>query len=186
MYVIAGLGNMGPKYERTRHNVGFDAVSYLAARYRINSFKMKHKSLVAEGIIQGQKVMLVKPQTYMNNSGEAIGEILSYYKIPSENLIVIYDDVDLDAGYLRIRAKGSAGTHNGMRSILNHIKTEDFPRVRIGVGKAPERMDLAAYVLSKFSDKEREKINAAIEDVSLAVATMLCTSIEIAMSKYNG
>lgn len=186
MYVIAGLGNMGPKYERTRHNVGFDAVDYLAAQYRINSFKTKHKSLVAEGIIQGQKVMLVKPQTYMNNSGEAIGEILPYYKIPSQNLIVIYDDIDLDPGYLRIRSKGGAGTHNGMRSILSHIKTEDFPRIRIGIGKAPERMDLAAYVTSKFSDEERTKINAAIENVSLAVATILCASVEIAMSKYNG
>lgn len=186
MYVIAGLGNMGTRYERTRHNVGFDAVDFIAAKYRIKSFKMKHKALVAEGIIQGQKVLLVKPQTYMNNSGEAIGEILAYYKISPEKLIVIYDDVDLDVGYLRIRAKGSAGTHNGMRSILQHIKSEEFPRIRIGIGKAPERMDMANYVLSRFSDEERTKVNATIENASLAVATILCATVEIAMSKYNG
>lgn len=186
MYVIAGLGNMGPKYEGTRHNVGFDAVDYMAAQYRINNFKLKHKSLVAQGIIQGKKVMLVKPQTYMNNSGEAISEIMAYYKVAPQNLIVIYDDLDLDTGYLRIRIKGGAGTHNGMRSILRHIKTEDFPRIRIGIGKAPERMDLANFVTSRFTDEQRTKINIAIENVSLAVATILCASIEVAMGKHNG
>lgn len=185
MFVIAGLGNMGPKYERTRHNVGFDTVDYIAAQYRINSFKTKHRSLIADGIIQGQKVLLVKPQTYMNNSGEAIRDIIDYYKVPPENLIIIYDDVDLDVGRLRIRAKGSAGTHNGMRSILSHIKTEDFPRIRIGIGKAPERMDLADYVLSRFSEDERKQVNGAIENASLAAVTILCTSVDIAMGKYN-
>ncbi|MGI6123619.1 MAG: aminoacyl-tRNA hydrolase [Acetivibrionales bacterium] len=185
MFVFAGLGNMGTKYERTRHNVGFDTIDFLAAQYRINNFKLKHKSLIADGIIQGQKTLLVKPQTYMNNSGEAIRQIMDYYKVPYENLVIIYDDVDLDVGRLRIRAKGSSGTHNGMRSILNHIKTEDFPRIRIGIGKAPEQMDLADYVLSRFSDEERKLVNTAIENAARAAVTMICSSVEIAMSRYN-
>lgn len=185
MIVLAGLGNMGPKYERTRHNVGFDTIDYISALYRITSFKSKHKSLVAEGNIQGHKVMLVKPQTYMNNSGEAIREILEYYRIPTQNLIVVYDDIDLEVGRLRIRPNGGAGTHNGMRSILDHIKTEEFPRIRIGTGKPNEKMDLAAFVLSKFSDEERKLVNAVIEEASLAAVTVICSSIEIAMSKYN-
>lgn len=185
MFIFAGLGNMGPKYERTRHNVGFDTIDYLAAQYRINNFKSKHKSLIAEGIIQGQKTLLVKPQTYMNNSGEAIRQIIDYYKVPFENLVIIYDDVDLDVGQIRVRAKGSSGTHNGMRSILSHIKTEEFPRIRIGIGKAPERMDLADYVLSRFSDEERKQANIAIENAAKAAVTMICASVETAMSKYN-
>lgn len=185
MIVLAGLGNMGPTYERTRHNMGFDTVDFIAAQYRINSFKFKHKSLMAEGTIQGQRVLLVKPQTYMNNSGEAIGEILGYYKIPTQNLLIIYDDIDLDVGHLRIRAKGSAGTHNGMRSIISHINTDEFPRIRIGIGKPPEKIDLAAYVLSRFSEEERKLVNTAIEEASLAAATLICSSVEVAMSKYN-
>lgn len=185
MFVIVGLGNIGSKYERTRHNVGFDTIDFIAVQYRMKNFKSKHKAMVAEGILQGEKVLLVKPQTYMNNSGEAVREILDYYKVPPENLIVIYDDVDLGVGQLRIRAKGGAGTHNGMRSILSHIKTEEFPRIRIGIGKAPERMELANYVLSKFSEEERKGINTAIENASLAAATILRASVEIAMGKYN-
>ncbi|MCX7771982.1 MAG: aminoacyl-tRNA hydrolase [Clostridia bacterium] len=185
MFVIAGLGNMGAQYERTRHNVGFDTIDYLAAQYRIGPFKFKHKSEIGEGVIQGQKVMLVKPQTYMNNSGEALREILDYYKVPSQNLIVVYDDIDLDVGRLRIRGKGSAGTHNGMRSIVSHLGTDDFPRIRIGIGKPPEKMDLAAYVLSRFSEEERKPLNEVIERASAAAVTLLCTSLDIAMSKFN-
>lgn len=185
MIVLAGLGNMGPQYDRTRHNVGFDTIDFLASQYRINTFKFKHKALVAEGIIQGQKALLIKPQTYMNNSGEALREILDYYKVPAQNLIVIYDDIDLDVGRLRIRAKGSAGTHNGMRSILSHLSTDDFPRIRIGIGRPPEKMDLAAFVLSRFSEEERKLVNICIENASLAAVTLLSTSVEIAMSKYN-
>jgi PTH1 family peptidyl-tRNA hydrolase len=165
--------------------MGFDTVDFIAAQYRITSFKFKHKSLIAEGMIQGQKVMLVKPQTYMNNSGEAIKEILEYYKIPPQNLVVIYDDIDLDVGRLRIRSKGGAGTHNGMRSIISQINTEDFPRIRIGIGSPPEKMDLAAFVLSRFSDEERKLVNSAIEEASLAAATLICASAEAAMSRYN-
>lgn len=185
MIVLAGLGNMGPRYERTRHNVGFDTIDFLAAKYRISGFKLRHRALIAEGIIQGQKTILVKPQTYMNNSGEAIREILDYYKIPPGDLVVIYDDMDVELGKIRVRAKGGPGTHNGMRSILSHIKTEDFPRIRIGIGKAPENMDAADFVLSRFSDEERKLVNSAIENASLAAVTIICASVETAMSKYN-
>ena len=185
MYVLAGLGNMGSKYEGTRHNIGFDTIDFLAAKYRITSFKNKHNSLVAEGIIQGQKVMLVKPQTYMNNSGEAIREILDYYKVPTQNFIVVYDDIDLDVGRLRIRPKGSAGTHNGMRSIISHLKTDDFPRVRLGIGKPPEYMELSDYVLGRFTQEERKLVNEVIENAALAVITILCASLDVAVGRYN-
>ena len=186
MYVLAGLGNMGPRYAGTRHNMGFDAIDFIAAQYRMDSFKFKHRALISEGIVQGRKTMLVKPQTYMNNSGEAVKEILDYYKIPPENLIVIYDDIDLDVGHLRIRAKGSAGTHNGMRSIISRLKTEEFPRIRIGVRRPDGEMDLADFVLSRFTDEERKLVNNAIENASLAAATILSASVEAAMSRYNG
>lgn len=129
--------------------------------------------------------MLVKPQTYMNNSGQALKEIVDYYKIPSQNLIVIYDDIDLDVGRLRIRSKGSAGTHNGMKSIISHLGTEDFPRIRVGIGKPPEGMDLADYVLGRFSQEERKVINKVIENAALAAVTILCASLEVAMGRYN-
>jgi PTH1 family peptidyl-tRNA hydrolase len=185
MIVFAGLGNMGPQYERTRHNVGFDTIDYLAAQYRVSAFKYKHKALVAEAFIQGKKTLLVKPQTYMNNSGEALREIMDFYKLSASDFVVIYDDIDLDVGRLRIRPRGSAGTHNGMRSIVTHLNSEDFPRIRIGVGKPPEKMELAAFVLSRFTDEERKKINACIENAALAAVTLLVSSVETAMSKYN-
>jgi PTH1 family peptidyl-tRNA hydrolase len=185
MHVIAGLGNMGPRYVNTRHNVGFDTVDFLSAQYRITNFKNKHKSLIAEGIIQGKKTLIVKPQTYMNNSGEALREILDYYKIPAQNLIVIYDDIDLEVGKLRIRPRGSAGTHNGMRSVIECLDTQDFLRIRIGIGKPPGYMELADFVLSRFSEDERKLVNNAIEKAALAAVTILCASVETAMSKYN-
>lgn len=186
MYIIAGLGNPGAQYHMTRHNVGFDTVDYLAAQYRLTQFRSRHKALISEGMIQGRKVMLVKPQTFMNNSGESLAEILDYYRVDPSHLIVIYDDIDLEAGKLRIRQKGGPGTHNGMRSIVSHLKTEDFPRIRIGIGKPGDKTELTDYVLGRFTPEERKLINEAIERASLAVATMICASIEIAMGKYNG
>lgn len=185
MIILAGLGNMGPQYERTRHNVGFDTIDFLAAQYRVGAFKFKHKALVAEALIQGKKTLLVKPQTYMNNSGEALREIMDFYKLLPSEFVVIYDDIDLDVGRLRIRAKGSAGTHNGMRSIVTHLNSDDFPRIRIGVGKPPEKMDLAAFVLSRFTEEERKQVNECIENASLAAVTLLTSSVEVAMGKYN-
>lgn len=186
MFIIAGLGNPGTRYHMTRHNVGFDAIDFLAAQYRLTQFKSKHQALVSEGLIQGEKVMLVKPQTFMNNSGDSLAEILGYYKTEPSRLIVIYDDIDLDVGKLRIRQKGGPGTHNGMRSIVSQLKTEDFPRIRIGIGKPVQQMDLADYVLSRFTPEERTLVNQAIEKAALAAATMVCASIEVAMGKYNG
>lgn len=186
MHIIAGLGNPGARYHMTRHNVGFDTIDFLAAQYRLAHFKSKHSALISEGMLQGEKVMLVKPQTYMNNSGESLAEILNYYKADPSRLIVIYDDIDLEAGKLRIRQKGGPGTHNGMRSVISLLGTEDFPRVRIGIGKPDPQMDLSDYVLSRFSEEERRLVNEAIEKAALAVSTMVCASVEVAMGKYNG
>ncbi|NLW01823.1 MAG: aminoacyl-tRNA hydrolase [Clostridiaceae bacterium] len=185
MHIVAGLGNPGARYHMTRHNVGFDTIDFLAVQYRLTHFRSRHKALVAEGMMQGKKVMLVKPQTYMNNSGESLAEILSWYKADPAKLIVIYDDADLDPGKLRIRQKGGPGTHNGMRSIISHLGAEDFPRVRIGIGKPGSEMDLADFVLSRFTPEERSLVNDAIERAALAVATMVCASVEAAMGKYN-
>ena len=146
MFVIAGLGNPGAKYADTRHNIGFIAVDYLSRQLNINVNKIRHKALVGEGYIGAEKVVLVKPQTYMNLSGESIMDVVGFYKLSSENLIVIYDDIDLSPGVLRIRPKGSSGSHNGMKSIIYLLNRDDFPRIRIGIGKQPEYMDLADYV----------------------------------------
>ncbi len=184
MIVIVGLGNPGRQYEQTRHNVGFTTLDLLAQRHGIKVNKIKHKALVGEGSLSGQKVLLVKPQTYMNLSGESIREILAYYKIPAENLMVIYDDVDTPFGGIRIRKQGSAGTHNGMKSIIYQIQDQDFPRIRIGIG-AQENMDMASFVLSGFNKDEKGKIEEAITLAADAVETIISSGIDIAMNKYN-
>ena len=186
MFIITGLGNPGAQYHQTRHNVGFDTIDFMAAQYRLTGFKSKHKALISEGILQGEKVLLVKPQTFMNNSGESLREIMDFYKVDSTKLIIVYDDIDLDVGKIRIRQKGSAGTHNGMRSIIQHLNTDEFPRVRIGIGKPPQHMNLASFVLSRFISEERLLVNQAVEKAVLAVATIICASIDTAMVKYNG
>jgi PTH1 family peptidyl-tRNA hydrolase len=150
LFLIVGLGNPGPRYDNTRHNVGFDAVDLLAARQGIKITKLKHKALIGEGFIEGKKVMLVKPQTFMNCSGESVRDIIEWYKIPVNNIILIYDDVDLEPGRVRVRSKGSSGTHNGMKSVIYQIQSDQFPRIRIGIGKAPENWDLADYVFSEY------------------------------------
>lgn len=186
MHIVVGLGNPGAKYERTRHNIGFLALDWIAAEYRIQVNKTKFHALIGDGVIQGEKVLLVKPQTFMNNSGESVQEILHFYKVPPSDLIVIYDDIDLDVGTVRIRPSGSAGTHNGMRSIVTHLSSDAFPRIRIGVGKPPAKMDLADYVLSVFLDEERKRLGEVIERTSLAAAVMLTAGTEAAMNRYNG
>jgi len=185
MFVIAGLGNPGAQYERTRHNVGFDTIDFFAAEYRITLNRVRHKGLVGEGVVQGNRVILVKPQTFMNLSGESLQEVLHFYKVPPANLIVVYDDIDLAVGKVRIRPRGSAGTHNGMRSILGRIGTEEFPRVRIGVGRPPAGWQLADFVLSRFSGEERTAINDAIARASTALAAVMQSGAEAAMSRYN-
>ncbi|NLM50942.1 MAG: aminoacyl-tRNA hydrolase [Clostridiaceae bacterium] len=184
MYLVAGLGNPGKDYANTRHNVGFMAVDLFSIKNGIKVNKIKHKALIGEGMIEGKKVILAKPQTFMNLSGESIREIVEYYKIPIENLIVIYDDIDLPTGRIRIRKKGSAGTHNGMRNIIYHLQDENFPRIRIGVGKPSG--DLVDYVLGEFSKEEGAIIQSALKNVVDAVEVIISQGIESAMNKYNG
>ena len=183
MYIIAGLGNPGKKYENTRHNIGFITLDYLAERHDIKINKIKHKALVGEGRIAGQKVLLVKPQTYMNLSGESLREVMDYYKVDIEDMIVVYDDIDLPAGTVRIRKKGSAGTHNGMRSIVQHLG-QDFPRIRMGIGN-DRRGDLVDFVLGGFSKEDREVLEPAVERAALAIESYVDEGIEKAMNKYN-
>ena len=184
MVVIVGLGNPGKKYDNTRHNIGFITLDYLADKNDIKINKIKHKALVGEGHISGQKVLLVKPQTYMNLSGNSVREVMEYYKVEPEDLIVVYDDVDIPAGYLRIRKKGSAGTHNGMRSIIYDLQSDQFPRVRIGIG-ADRRMGLANYVLGGFGKEEKKLMEDAVERAAKAVEAILKEGIDIAMGEYN-
>lgn len=186
MYIIAGLGNPGRKYVGTRHNMGFEALDAVAAKYRIDIKKAKFNAIYGEGSIEGEKVVLVKPQTFMNLSGEAIREFKSWYKVEDSQIIIIYDDVSLPVGKMRIRAKGSAGGHNGLKSIIYQLGSEDFPRIKIGVG-SPQNpdYDLADYVLGKFSKAEvKELVQMAINTAD-AVGEIIKSGIEKAMSSFN-
>lgn len=185
MYYIVGLGNPGLQYENTRHNIGFLTIDYLSRKYNIDVKKLKFKSLYGQGMISGHKVMLVKPQTYMNSSGEAVRELKNFYKFDSDKLIVIYDDIDIDFGSIRIRKKGSAGTHNGMKSIIYQIQDDNFPRIKLAVGKKPSYMDLANFVLSGFTEKEAEIIREEISLASDAIETIVSDNIDKAMNKFN-
>ena len=185
MKIIAGLGNPTKQYEGTRHNVGFSVIYRLADKYNIKMNIARHKALIGTGVIAGEKVMLVMPQTYMNLSGEAVGEIMRYYKAEPSDLIITYDDIDLDVGKLRIRAKGSAGGHNGMKSIIAHVGSEEFDRVRVGIGHKPPEFDLADYVLSRFGKDELPLIRDAVDKAADAVEVIIRSGIEAAMNKYN-
>ena len=185
MYLIAGLGNPTKTYEGTRHNVGFDMIDVLGNKFGIDVTTKKHKALVGRGIIEGMRVILAKPQTYMNLSGESIREIADFYKIEPENIIIIYDDISLDVGRLRIRKKGSAGGHNGIKKIIAHLGTQEFPRIKVGIGEKPEGWDLADYVLSKYSKEEQKALDEASEGVSGAVKLIVMDDIDGAMNQYN-
>ena len=184
MYLIAGLGNPGDKYFRTRHNVGFSAIDYISQKCGIDVKKLKHKALIGEGNIAGERVILVKPQTFMNLSGESIAEITSWYKIPNENIIIIYDDISLETGSIRIREKGSAGGHNGIKSVIMHLNSDVFGRIKIGVGGNGDR-DLADYVLAKFSDDDAKIIFNSLEAACLATEEYIKNGATSAMNKYN-
>lgn len=184
MYLIAGLGNPGRDYINTRHNIGFEAIDFLASFYDIKLNKIKHKAIVGEGIILNEKVMLAKPQTYMNLSGESLRELVSFYKIPIENLIVIYDDIALATGKIRIRQKGSDGGHNGMKSIIYQLATQDFPRIRIGVG-APS-YDTADHVLGRFTKEEIPVMIQTVRELEGIIPLIIKSGIPAAMNKYNG
>ncbi len=183
MYIIAGLGNPGKEYTGTRHNVGFETIDCLADKYNVSLNKLKFNSVYGEININGEKVMLMKPVTYMNRSGIAINEIINFYKIPVENLIVIYDDVDIPVGSLRIRPNGSPGTHNGMKSITQHVGN-NFSRIRIGIGRNPD-MDLADYVLQRFGQEDKDKIVPIIKKAGEAAIEIIVNNVESAMQKFN-
>ncbi len=186
MYVIAGLGNPGRQYEQTHHNMGFITIDYLAEKLGISVNKIKFKALTAETVYNGQKLILLKPQTYMNLSGESIREIVQFYKLPPENLVVIYDDIDLDAGKIRIRAKGSAGTHNGMRNIVFQLQTDEFPRIRIGIrGGMSEKMQLRDFVTGGFTKEEVPLLEDAVSRAADAVLCFVTDGINTCMNKYN-
>ena len=186
MYMIAGLGNPKREYDNTRHNIGFALIDALADQYNISVMDMKHKALTGKGMINGQKVILVKPLTFMNLSGESIRPIVDYYKIDvSTELIVISDDISLPPGQIRVRKKGSAGGHNGLKNIIQHLGSEEFQRIRIGVGEKPAGYDLADYVLGHFSKEEQPLIREGVEKAMKAAAMMLEGDVDRAMNEFN-
>lgn len=186
MYIIVGLGNPKKEYDNTRHNIGFDVIDTLADSNRIGMTEKKHKAVIGKGIVAGQKVILVKPQTYMNLSGESVRELVDYYKIDdTSELIVISDDISLDVGQLRIRKKGSAGGHNGLKNIILHLGHDSFHRIKMGVGEKPKNFDLADYVLGHFSKEERVVMDESIKDACRAIEMMINDDTDKAMNLYN-
>ena len=184
-FMIVGLGNPGRKYEKNRHNVGFMAVDKLAALYDISLGKVQNKALTGNGRIADQPVILAKPQTYMNDSGSAVGPLANYYKVPPANVLVIYDELDLPLGTVRLREKGGAGGHNGMKSIINHLGN-DFPRLRLGIGRPPGQMPPAAYVLQDFGPSDLPLVAEILDEAAKAVQTFVREGIQMAMSRHNG
>ncbi len=186
MFIIVGLGNPTPEYEGTRHNVGFEVIDALARKYNIDVDTKKHRAYIGKGMIEGQKVILAKPQTYMNLSGESVRSLLDYYKVDEEQeLLVIYDDISLGVGQIRIRAKGSAGGHNGIKNIIAQLGGQVFPRIKVGVGEKPPKWDLADYVLGHFSKEEQEQMEEGYEHAVCAVKEIVTGNIEAAMNEYN-
>lgn len=185
-FIIAGLGNPGSKYECTRHNTGFLFMDILSEKYGIKINKIKYKAVCALADINGHKCLLLKPQTFMNESGQSVREAASFYKIPPEKIVVIFDDISLPCGKLRIRRKGSDGGHNGIKSIIYHLNSDNFPRIKLGIGQKPNPdYDLAAYVLSKFSKDEAELMKKAADDAVGALELIISGETDAAMSKYN-
>lgn len=185
MYLIVGLGNPEEEYSNTRHNMGFDTINKIAKQYNIEVNKNKFKGLCGSGIIENKKVILLKPQTYMNLSGESIKETMDFYKIQQENLIIIYDDIDLEAGIIKIRKKGGPGTHNGMKSVISNIKTKEFARVRVGIGKPERKEQLIEYVIGKIPDKDQKILDEATTKSKEALIEIIKNGVDIAMNKFN-
>lgn len=184
--IIVGLGNPGPRYENTRHNIGWRALDRLAARHHLGFSKTEHKALTASGTINGVRVVLVKPQTYMNVSGDAVAPLVRFYKVTPDRLIVLCDDLDIPLGTLRVRKTGSSGGQNGLKHIIERLATQDIPRVRIGIGRPPGRMDPAAYVLTGFVGDEDILATEMADRASNAVETWLRDGIDLAMTRHNG
>lgn len=186
MYIIVGLGNPGREYENTRHNIGFDVIDILAEEENISVIEKKHKAIIGKGIVAGQKVILAKPQTFMNLSGESVRELVDYYKIDEETeLIVISDDISLDIGAIRIRVKGSAGGHNGLKNIIRHLGKENFSRIKMGVGDKPKGYDLSDYVLGHYTKMEREIMNKSAKKAAEAIRVLMTHGAQDAMNLYN-
>ena len=183
-YLVVGLGNPGRRYQKNRHNVGFMAVDRLAVAHGVNTSKLQHKALVGTGRVAGRFVILVQPQTYMNDSGDAVGPVANYYKVPASNVLVVYDELDLPFGTLRLREKGGAGGHKGMKSVIQHLG-EGFPRLRLGIGRPPGRMDPAAYVLQDFGKDELPILDEVLDEAVRAIETYLRQGVELAMSLHN-
>ncbi len=186
MYLVVGLGNPGNEYRMTRHNIGFEAIDYIAVKNGVNINKLKFKGIYGEKNIKGEKVIFLKPQTYMNLSGDSIIEFCNFFKIPYENVIVISDDMSLERGRIRIRTKGGAGGHNGLKSIINRLKTEEFGRIRIGIGSAAnENMDMVNFVIGRFTKDEIPVLEKAIIKTADAVIDIIENGIDYAMNKHN-
>lgn len=184
MILIVGLGNPGKQYEQTRHNIGFDVIDYMANKYNIDVNREKFKGICGEGFIENKKVILLKPLTYMNLSGESIRELANFYKLEDDEIIVVYDDISLDIGRLRIREKGSAGGHNGIKSIIQNLGGDKFPRVKVGVGQPKD--NLVNHVLGKFSKEDREHMEKVIPVVSDAIVEIVKNDAKESMNKFNG
>ena len=186
MYIIAGLGNPTREYEKTRHNVGFEVIDVLADMLGTTVEEKKFKGCYGRGIIGGEKVLLLKLQTFMNLSVASIRAASDFNKVHPEHIIIIYDDISLDVGQLRIRKKGSAGGHNGIKNIIAHLGTQEFPRIKVGVGDKPKKMDLADYVLSRFSKEDRAAMEDAFKEAAKAVEVMITEGMDTAMNQFNG
>ncbi len=185
-FIIAGLGNVGEKYDGTRHNAGFVAIDYIAERRGVKIDRARFYSLTAECRIGECRVLLMKPTTFMNNSGTAVAEAARFYKIPPERVLILHDEISFDPGIIRIRRKGSAGGHNGLKSIIAHLSSEDFPRVKIGVGKKPSpEYDLADFVLGRFSESDRAAISSRLSDIDLAAELIVGGNIDGAMARFS-
>lgn len=185
MKLIVGLGNPGLQYATTRHNIGFEAIDSLAQVHNINVQKNKFKSFIGEGTIKGEKIILMKPQTYMNLSGEALKACMEWHKLTKDDIVVIYDDTSLELGQLRLRKTGSSGGHNGIKNIIAHLGTQDFMRIKIGVGEKPPGWDLANYVLSRFSEEEMKIVCPRLNDVVKAIEFIITQGVDRAMNQYN-
>ena len=187
MYIIVGLGNPEKKYDNTRHNVGFINIDKIADKYGIDILENKFKALIGKGVINGHKVILVKPLTYMNLSGESVREVVDYFKVDAQTEVcIIYDDTSMDVGKIRIRKKGSAGGHNGIKSIISHLGSDTFVRVKVGIGEKPPKYDLADYVLGHFTDDERKIIDDTADKVSEAIKMLVEGNPDEAMNRFNG
>ena len=185
MYIIVGLGNPEEEYSKTRHNMGFNTINKIAKKYNIEVNKTKYQGLYESAIIEGQKVILVKPQTYMNLSGNCIQEFIKFYKIEKENVIVIYDDMDIEPGLIKIRKQGGAGGHNGMKSIIQMLGTEEFPRIRIGIGRPKHNGDEINYVIGSIPEDEIPELEKGTEKAKDAILEILKNGIDSAMNKFN-